>query len=427
MSYVPPSDEENWNRRRLDVSLLTNVLLVGCLLGIFCTHTGHTLVLCNLAVAVSVLCTVNAIAVGAMAITMTMTVHTLSVTHVLYALSVSAMLIYWWWVAESLFPSFAFRPNSTTLLRLPHQLQPLSQWDTDSFGRRTVPSFREQADRTATNPIRVHWFDLCKLAWLPVITSLYCCLSAIVPRAVPTLPLAPTPARGHQWHKMLFLECVVGLRWWLEAMNTIDSNDKSVVDAVNIALLMVDLPVLCAIWRTSSRIEWLPLLPHCLAWVSSLLYSVYWHHQYDIHHYEETYRTVWYDGVWCVAVLWIHSVVWSYQQCTPTTLVHPWTKWMNRLYGLCGIVWWGVYKHITYPRMCFYGYMPYYLFCGILPLSYARSKQRCRLSMWFGHLFVVHLCIWVVLEENVHTRHLVEYTDMQTLMIVCCGLFGCLL
>jgi hypothetical protein len=419
MSYVPPSDEAHCNRQLLCASMVTNVLLVACLQGIFCTHIGHTVVLCNITVAVSVLCTVIAISVG------TMAVHrTVGAIHLLYALSVSTMLVYWWWEAETLFPVFSFRPNSTVLLRLSHQLQPLSQWDTDlqteSFDRRTDPSFREQADRTVTNPIRVHWFDLCKLAWLPVITSLYCCLSTIVPDAL------PTQAREYRWHKMLFLECVVGLRWWLEAMNTIDSNDKSTVDSVNIALLLVDLPVLCAIWRTSLCIERMSLLPHCLAWAGSFFYSVYWYQQYDIHHYEDIYRTVWYDGVWCIAMLWILGVVWSYHKCTPNTLSHPLFRWMNRIYGLCGLIWWGMYKHITYPQMCFYGYIPYYLFCGILLPSYVRSKQMCRLSMWFSNLFVVHLCIWVVLEENVHTRHLTEYTDMQTLMIVCCGLLGCL-
>ena len=139
-----------------------------------------------------------------------MAVHrTVGATHLLYALSVSTMLVYWWWEAETLFPvcsplqhSFApFVPPATAVVAMGIPICKKSRLT----AAHTHPSASEPTERRPTQ-FGVHWFDLCKLAWLPVITSLYCCLSTIVPDAL------PTHAREYRWHKRLFSRVCGGSR-----------------------------------------------------------------------------------------------------------------------------------------------------------------------------------------------------------------------
>lgn len=435
--YFPPEQHAYVSKQTLFV--LIDVLLVGGLMWVFCTHSGHVWVLCDLTVAAVVISSACGVCVVCAAVSLACKREPWwNETHILlyvYAMVVSGIVWYWRIAAQSLFPLFMLSNDTSTTIRLlyPYQLQPMSAWNSElqaaSFSASNV-SFREQYDQTASHPLRLHWFDVCKLVWLPVLASLHIHMSSCDDTVI-------APPTQQQWKRTVLWETIVGMRWWLETMNSIDSNSTQTVDTVNSILLLLDPFVYSLIWRKCRQpLQFLShYLPHCLTWLCASVYSFYWHTQYNIHHYEDVYRSVWYDGVWCIAVLWMFCVIHSFQHCGNVTKRTLW--WLNVLYCLVGVLWWGMYKHNTFPKCMFFGYLPYCIWvclCAVFDRGSGSSTVYSSFRVYtdsvlcgsFCSLFVVHLCIWWVLERNIHTRHLTEYKDMQTLMIVCFGLLSLL-
>lgn len=422
-------------QRRIVVTAccVLHVGLVAILYWLFCTHFGFVWVLCHLRRAATCVTAVGATACGASGLVVahcTVDRRLLWLT-CWYALLSSAGTIYWYKNAQALFPHVVLSPNSTTMLRSPQQLAPFSQWNATlqalSFESHDA-AFREQHDLTATHPTRLHWLDLCKLVWLPVLTAGH----VVFAGTVTVWSVAPGPVlasgRPHrQWWRTAVLDSVVGLRWWLEAMNSLDSNNRWFVDWVGVLLLAVYIPALWCIW---DRLVATPvqLAPQLVSWTFSVAYSIYWHRQYHIHSYHEHFRSVWYDGVWCVSLLWLYTLCWSCLRCeqcaTPPDTTQrraSVTLWGHGLCCTAGVLWWSVYPHLTGPRTSLQAFVPYYAW-----VSQRGRAPGCVQGLRVGWCTVcfIHLCIWWILEENIHTRHLTEYMDMQTLIVSGVGVMG---
>ena len=109
----------------------------------FCTHVGFEWVLCHLRRAAVCVSAVGATACGASGLVVA---HCSVGRHLLwltgwYAFLSSAGAVYWYQNAEALFPQIAFSPNSTTVLRLPEQLAPFSQWNASL---QTLSTYKKQ-------------------------------------------------------------------------------------------------------------------------------------------------------------------------------------------------------------------------------------------------------------------------------------------
>ena len=358
------------------------------------------------------------------------------------------VILYWNIDASRIIPSLQLQENETRVWLYPHRLDNVSDWY--SYPLQNTWK-REEMDGSATNPIRLKWFDTCNVLVLPLLHSVFLQISHVLrTHNVQYHSTFTEPSHASPWRNTTLIETIICIRWMLECMNSIDTNDRIYVDVVSMILLFGNMPALVWIWkkkRCSIHLTFLKLLPNTLAWLLNILYSVYWHRQYKLGNYDEQYRSVWYDGVWWMSVIRMWSVLCSFYHYRREIEREENDHVSNILEDvfcsfsisnvhlfLFAIVFnmlfigYTISKHILLPHEAVF-------LCGMLcitfglvsPYVYKRkygTYAMCVPQMVFMILFVVHGVVWFILESNINSRHLTEYMDMLMLIQACFSLLG---
>lgn len=251
-------------------------------------------------------------------------------------------------------------------LRPSSSLAPLSVWnDTRVRAHRLAdPTYRERHDVTATNPLRVRWYDVGMLWWGSLCWVSVAVLRAHEDRDSSARAVAfgnvegalrgqthpdPDPDPLHAaWVCTARVCAVVGVRWTLETFNLIDSEDHTPVRLVQDGIAYAHVPVLVAIWVRLAWCRsgcvytrrWRRLVPCTTAAAVGSLYVGRWHRSFavwrraveaafevvgvddsgrPVYGYVGRERPAWYDGVCVTSVCWLMAWLWAVRRIAEST------------------------------------------------------------------------------------------------------------